>query len=82
MLSADCLCKQFEPRSGLTKLGPWSGSKLFDTLTVFLKEFFEEKKRFWKKAAEGNYPVGKELNFISSSENQIKANIEVYKQYN
>ena len=29
--SADNLCKQFGPRSG---------SKLFDTLIVFLKEFF------------------------------------------
>ena len=38
MLSADNLCKQFGPRSG---------SKLFDTLMVFLKEFL--KKLILKK---------------------------------
>ena len=32
--SADKLCKQFGPRSGLTKCWAWSGSKLFDTLIV------------------------------------------------
>ena len=35
------LCKHFGPRSGPTTCPPWSGSKLFDTLMVFLKEFFE-----------------------------------------
>ena len=35
--SVDNLCKQFGPRSG-----PWSGSKMFDTHIVFLKEFFEK----------------------------------------
>ena len=35
-LSADNICKQYGPRSG-----PSSGSKLFDNLIVFLKEFFE-----------------------------------------
>ena len=35
-------CKQFGPRSGPTKCRAWSGSKLFDMLTVFLKEFFEK----------------------------------------
>ena len=40
--SADNLCKQFEPRPGPTKLRARSGSKLFDTLMVFLKEFFEK----------------------------------------
>ena len=39
--SADNLCKQFGPRPGPTKCRAWSGSKLFDTLMVFLKEFFE-----------------------------------------
>ena len=34
MPSADNFCKQFGPRSGLTKL--------FDTLMVFLKEFFKK----------------------------------------
>ena len=39
--SADSLCKQFGPRSGLTKRQVCSGYKLFDSLRVFLKEFFE-----------------------------------------
>ena len=42
VLSADNLCKQLGPRSGLTKHHTWSGSKLFDTLMVFPKEFFEK----------------------------------------
>ena len=36
--SADNLGKQFGPRSGPTR----SGSKLFDILMVFLKEFFQK----------------------------------------
>ena len=40
--SVDNLCKQFWLRSGPTKCLAWSGSKLFDTLMVFLKEFFEK----------------------------------------
>ena len=40
--SADNLCKQFGPRSGPTKHRAWSESKLFDTLVVFLKVFFEK----------------------------------------
>ena len=40
--SADNLYKQFGPRSGPTKCQAWSGSKLFDALIVFLKEFFEK----------------------------------------
>ena len=42
VLSADNLCKQFVPRSGPTERRAWSGSKLFDTLMLFLKEFFEK----------------------------------------
>ena len=44
MSSADNLCAQFGPRSGLHKVGPDldSGSKLFDTSMIFLKEFFEK----------------------------------------
>ena len=34
-------CKQFGPRSGQT-CQSWSGSKPFDTLIVFQKEFFEK----------------------------------------
>ena len=45
--SADNLCKQLRPRSGLTICPAWSGSKLFDILLVFLIEFFE--KDFLKK---------------------------------
>ena len=45
--SADNLCKQFGPRSGLTKRRAWSGSNLFDTQMVFLNEFFKNKW-FWK----------------------------------
>ena len=45
--SADNLCKQFGPWSGPTKCPAWSGSKLFDFLTIFLKEFLESL--FWKK---------------------------------
>ena len=42
--------KQFGPRSGPTECWSWSGSKLFDTLIVFLKDFFE-KVNFEKKSA-------------------------------
>ena len=39
VLSADNLCKQLGPRSGLTEPRSLARSKLFDTLMVFLKEF-------------------------------------------
>ena len=39
--SAHNLCKQIGPRSGPTKRRAFSGSNLFDTQMVFLKEFFE-----------------------------------------
>ena len=42
LLSADNLCKQIGPRSGLTKCGTSSGYELFCTLVVFLKDFFEK----------------------------------------
>ena len=35
--TADNFCKQFVPRPGPTESRAWSGSKLFDTLMVFLK---------------------------------------------
>ena len=35
-------CKQFGPSSGVTKCQLWSGSKLFDTVIVFLIEFSEK----------------------------------------
>ena len=40
--SADNFCKQFGPRSGLLERQTWSGSNLFDTQMVFLKEFLEK----------------------------------------
>ena len=40
--SADNLGEQFGPRSGLTNRRACSGSKLFDILMVFLKEFFQK----------------------------------------
>ena len=74
MSSADNLGNQFGPRSGPRILGPRSGlthrqarsgSKLFDILMVFLKEFFQ-KVNFEKQAADDrksikNYPVCNEL---------------------
>ena len=42
--SADSLV----PDQALTKCQSWSGSKLFHTLIVFLKEFFEKKLTFKK----------------------------------
>ena len=42
MSSADNFFKQFRPRLGPTESQSWSGSKLFDTLIEFLKEFFEK----------------------------------------
>ena len=45
--SAVNLCKQFGTRSGLMECQAWSGSKLFDTLMTFLKEFLK-KSWFWK----------------------------------
>ena len=38
------LCKEFGPISGPTECRSWPGSKLFDKLIVFLKEF----SLFWK----------------------------------
>ena len=58
MSSAHNLVKQFGPRSGPTNRGALSGSKLFDILMVFLKEFFQkinfEKNRQTTKKHEGN----------------------------
>ena len=64
---ADRLCQQFGPKSGPTKCWSWSGYKPFDTLKVFLKEFW--KSWFWKKSAVDNkrmknFPASKE--FMSS----------------
>ena len=67
MLYAYNICKQFGPRSGPTKCHARSKSKLFDTLIVFLKDYF--KKMILKKSADDknmkNYPVGNELNTLA-----------------
>ena len=52
LLSADNLCEQFWPRSGLTQCRSWSGSKLSDTLIVFLKDFFLKSQQTVKKLEE------------------------------
>ena len=41
-LPANNFCKQCGPRSGPTKRRAWSGTKLFDTLMVLLKEFLKK----------------------------------------
>ena len=41
--SSDNLCKQFGLRLELKECPSWSGSKQFDTLILFLKEFFEKQ---------------------------------------
>ena len=65
MSSADNFCKQFGPRSGLTERRDISGSKLFDTLIVFLKELFEkvdfEKSQQTTKNV-GKFPRGQRVN--------------------
>ena len=48
--SADNLYKQFGPRSGPIECWSWSGSKMFGTLKVFLKEIFFENW-LWKNSA-------------------------------
>ena len=42
MSSTDNLSKQFGPRTGLNKHQALFDNKLFDTLIIFLKEFFEK----------------------------------------
>ena len=61
--SADNLCKQFAPRSGLTKCQAWSGSKLFDTdgilEIIFHKIDFGRKKhaKFPSRPRVKNLPI-------------------------
>ena len=70
LLSADNLCKQFGPRSGLAVCPSWSVSKLFDSLMVFQKNFFEKLfKKKKKKSADNNksmknYPACKVNNSL------------------
>ena len=68
MSSTDNFSNQFGPRQGLIKSQAWSESKLFDTLMVFQKDFFEkvdfdfEKKQqqIWQESMK-DYPTSKEL---------------------
>ena len=64
-VSADNLCKQFGPRSGPTFCLAWFGFKLFDTLMVFLKEFFNkidiEKKQQTTKNIQNFLSIVNEL---------------------
>ena len=67
MSSADNLYKQFGPRSGPTKCRAWSGPKLFDTLMVFLKEFFEKvdfEISSRRQKSMQNYIVGKGIKYL------------------
>ena len=59
--SADNLCKQFGPRSGPTICRAWTESKLFNTLIVLLKVYFEKISRRQKNMK--NFPGGKEVRF-------------------
>ena len=51
LTGGDChlTIKRFGPRSGLTERRSWLGSKLFDTLIVFLKDGFLLKKKVYFK---------------------------------
>ena len=60
MSTADNFYKQIGPRLGPTKCWGWSGSQLFDTLMVFLKDFLKKKVEFEDKKNMQNYPGGKE----------------------
>ena len=55
--SHDILLKQKKT----SKCRASSRSKLFDTLMVFLKEYFSKKVDFEKNQQTYNYPVGKEF---------------------
>ena len=64
LLTLLVICKQFVPRSGLTECWCRSGSKQFDTLIVFLKEFFGKinSKKVSRQHQNLSYPACKELN--------------------
>ena len=67
MSSAGIISKQVGSRTGPTKCRACSRSKLFDTLMVFLKEFFKkidfEIKFSRRKKSMQNYPVNYILKF-------------------
>ena len=64
--SADNLCKQYRSRWAPAFCQASSGSKLFASVMVILKEFFEKvsfEKKIWRQQKRmQNYPIGKELN--------------------
>ena len=73
--SADNFCKQFGPRPGLTKCRAWSGSNLFDTQMVFLKQFWK-KRWFWEKNQQTTkkhekYPMGGAKSSVIIKEHNI-----------
>ena len=81
MLSAHNLCKQTGPRSGPTIYHAWSRSNMFDTLIVFLNEFFEkvdfEKNQQMTKNLEKHekFPRGKELTHPQAAKVQTRLHI-------
>ena len=67
--SAENLCKQFGPKSGLIECLSWSGSKPFDTLIVFLKEYFEKvilKKVGRRQQSMKNYQACEKSKWVST----------------
>ena len=62
------VCKQYVPRRGPIKCSTWSGSKLFDTLMIAMKDIFKNVDFLKKKLADEkkmqNYGVGKELRWM------------------
>ena len=86
--SADNFANSLEPdqaQQNPTKCCAWSGSKLFDTLIAFLKEFFKNvyfekiSRQQQKKKNMQNYPVGKKLiRYISFYNHQGSHRLEKY----
>ena len=67
MSSADNLCKQLRPRSGPTKRRACSGSNLFDTQMVFMKEFLKKvnfEKIIRRQKSMTNFSGGIELTIV------------------
>ena len=71
--TAENLSKQLWPRQGPTKRRAWSGSELFDTLMVFLKDVFEKNVLILKVMQ--NYPASKsqknELHVLGSNKAKV-----------
>ena len=71
VLFADNLCKQFGPRSGLTKCPTLNPNCLTDTLMVFLKELYKEVD-FEKKAADDTMLITFANNFDKDQARQLQ----------